>query len=151
MGKPRLSPTGSGHLRAARATTIRHPTTLPATLPPSPPLLPPLSTTPPAFLPFLPFPLRECFGIPTRSSKAHLRCAGLVWFFLSTHVGNGSRSVIRVFYRMRLEGLKMPKKNKLLESRSFEEKKRAAWGDLWGVSGPFRLCRFSRCLLGGRG
>ena len=66
------------------------PTALPATLPPSPPIRPRFArgvTTSPALFPFLPVPLRLSFGIPTRSSKAHLRCAGLVWVFLSTHVG----------------------------------------------------------------
>ena len=111
LGKPRLSPSLSGHFRAAKMTTTCPPATLPATLPASPPiarqlsqLLPPALPLLPPALPLLPPALPvppvspsssrfsqlspENFGIATRISKAHLRCAGLARSLLKHSRGN---------------------------------------------------------------
>jgi hypothetical protein len=48
-----------------------------------------------------------------------------------------------------LEGRKIPKQKKTLESRFFENKKRVAWGDLWGLPGRFGCAVFPAVFWAG--
>ena len=89
--QPRRSPAGSGHFGTAEMTTCQSSTLLPAHEPASPaiapPALPGFSLRPRTSPALFPIPLRQTSENVTRSSKAHLRCAGLVLVCLSTLVG----------------------------------------------------------------